>query len=341
MLPLHLAPLLSSLVARVVATALLVGPVVPDVERVTREAWAMGTRVRIVVEGDDRASAARASEAALLEIERVGRVLSTWDTHAELARANRAALGQAVRLTPELGALLTEATAWSVKTGGTFDPAVGSLIDAWGVRGPGRTPTSDELARALAARGVGALTVGAGGLTRHTPDAWIDSGGFGKGAALRSLVVPPVGIERMLVDLGGQVWAAAPSDAPWSVDVAHPAERERSVARLLLHGASAATSGDSERPGHVLDPRTGRPVTPWGSVTVVSADPLEADVLSTALFVMGPQEGLTWARAHGAAALFLERSPDGLRSSWTEAMAAWLDAPIDMNDTLSDRREQR
>jgi thiamine biosynthesis lipoprotein len=96
------------------------------------------------------------------------------------------------------------------------------------------------------------------------------------------------------------------------------------VARLEVHGVSVATSGVSERPGHLLDPRTGLAAPAWGSVTVVSPDPFEADVLSTALYVMGPERGLAWARAEGVAALFLATEDAGLRATWTEAIDAWL-----------------
>jgi FAD:protein FMN transferase len=296
------------------------------VARVTREAWAMGTRVRVQAEALERTDAVRASEAVLREVARVERLLSSWDAQSELGRVNAATPGLAVPVSAELGTLLAEAERWARRTGRAFDPAVGALVDAWGVRGKVKVPASGELAAALAASGQGALTLTDGRVTRSSPRAWIDSGGFGKGAALRSMaqIARDEGVDRMLVDLGGQLWAEARAGAPWPIDVAHPSGRERPVARLEVRGVSVATSGSSERPGHLLDPRTGRPAAAWGSVTVVNPDPLEADVLSTALYVMGPVEGLAWARAAGVAALFLEAGGAGLRATWSEAMDAWL-----------------
>jgi FAD:protein FMN transferase len=298
-----------------------VGPV-----RVEREAWAMGTRVRLVVEARERPGAALASEAALAEIERVERLLSTWDGTSELGRLNAAPVGEPVRLSGELADLLHEAASWAERTGRAFDPTIGPLIDAWDVRGGGRVPTQAELSAALAAVGATALALEEGRAARGSAAAWIDSGAFGKGAALRSVARLPeaADAERLLVDLGGQLWAAAPPGAPWLVDVAHPRERTQPVARLSVRGVSVATSGASERPGHLLDPRSGRPAPDWGSVTVVSADALAADALSTALYVMGPEDGLAWARANGVAALFLEIAPEALRARWSESMDAWL-----------------
>lgn len=300
--------------------------------RVEREAWAMGTRVRLVVEARGREEARAATEAALREIERVERVLSTWDAGSELSRLNAAPAGEPHDVSGELAGLLGEAFTWAERTGRAFDPTVGSLIDAWDVRGEGRVPTEDELRAARAVVGPPALTLESAHATRGSASSWVDSGGFGKGAALRSIAGLPElgGMGRLLVDLGGQLWADAPPEAPWLVDVAHPRDRTRPVARLAVHDASVATSGASERPGHLLDPRSGRPAPDWGSVTVVDEDALVADALSTALYVMGPEAGLEWASEHAVAALFLETTPEGLRARGSEAMDVWLvDASAD------------
>ena len=88
---------------------------------------------------------------------------------------------------------------------------------------------------------------------------------------------------------------------------------------VRLITGSVATSAGSERDlsvngtrvGHILDPRTGRPAPFRGSVTVWAERALMADVLSTALYVMGPDEGLRWADAHGIAAIVLDAGPGG------------------------------
>lgn len=286
----------------------------------------MGTRVRIVAEGADRARSERATEATLLEIERLERLLSTWDAGSALSALNRAALGAPVAVESELAGLLQEADAWAQRTGRAFDPTVGALVDAWGVRGAPRTPDASEIAEALRATGPRVLDWVDGKAVRGARGGWIDSGGFGKGAALRAIActVRMDGDERLLVDLGGQLWASAPADAPWSIDVAHPRERERPVARIEVRDVSVATSGSSERPGHLLDPRRGVPAPAWGSVTVVHPDALVADVLSTALYVMGPEAGLAWAASEGVAALFVQEGGEGLGLWWTEEMEQWL-----------------
>ena len=61
---------------------------------------------------------------------------------------------------------------------------------------------------------------------------------------------------------------------------------------------------------HIFDPRTGEALPPRGSVSVVASSALVADIQSTALYVMGVDDGLRWADANGVAALFITR--DGL-----------------------------
>lgn len=317
---------------------------------VHREAWAMGTRVRISVEGTDRARAASFAEEVLREIERVESLLSTWRPDSELSRLNGAPPGTRVELSPEVGHWLAEAANLSRRTGGAFDPAVGALIDAWDMRGAGRRPSAEALAGALEASGPTAFSLDDGNTAvRNRAGARLDAGAFGKGAGLAAVarLAADASVSRILVDLGGQLWIGAPSPqrsdrfasfggrAPVPVEVAHPYDREQGVRTLHLSGRSSATSGaserwievDGERYGHILDPRTGRPLPAWGSVTVVSADPLEADALATALFVMGPEQGFAWAERHDVAALFLS-VPTGsaeLRITSTTSMEPWLE----------------
>ena len=308
-------------------------------ELVEREAWVMGTRMHVVVEAPTRGAALRATEATLLEVERYDRLLSTWDPDSEIARVNTAPPGIPLSLTPELAGLLEEAEAWAVRSGRRFDPTVGALVDVWDLRGEGRIPTEVDLAEALARTGPEAFALDrrTPAVRRLVPGAWLDTGGFGKGAALRAAarVLKDHGVARALVDLGGQLWAGSEVGEPWPVGIAHPARRHETVAVLEVGGVSVATSGTSERwgevegerLGHILDPRTGRPVPAWGSVTVVSPDPLEADVLATALYVMGPDEGMAWALGEtDAGVLFAREGDDGLDLTWNEAMERWLAA---------------
>jgi thiamine biosynthesis lipoprotein len=79
------------------------------------------------------------------------------------------------------------------------------------------------------------------------------------------------------------------------------------------------------RLGHVLDPRTGEPVPAWGSVTVVAEDPAVADMLSTALLVLGPDAGERWAKDRkDVAVLFLIARDGTLVRRWNQALESFL-----------------
>ncbi|HSJ08891.1 MAG TPA: FAD:protein FMN transferase [Longimicrobiales bacterium] len=292
----------------------------------------MGTMLRIRLVGVDRACGMAAAEAAIAEVARLEGVLSSWTDESELGRLNAAAPGSVVSVTPELAALLAEAGTWVGETGGAFDPAVGALVDAWDLRGRGRRPAPAQLAAARAASGWAAFErCGPMQFERGPAGWWLDSGAFGKGAALRAAVrvLGDLGVERAILDFGGQL-AVLGSE---SVAVAHPARRDEEVARVRVRQGSVATTSASERfvdvdgtrLGHVLDPRSGRPVAAWGSVTVITSDAFVADALSTALFVMGADGALAWAAGRDdVAVLVLERVSDRLVARWNAAMQPLL-----------------
>ncbi|HJU82821.1 MAG TPA: FAD:protein FMN transferase [Holophagaceae bacterium] len=292
--------LLASLVPALVAAAPRQAPVRPGPDRevlsLDREVLSMGTRLRVSLPEGGGA----AVDPALAEAGRLEAACSTWDPVSAWSRLN--AQGEA-DLDPEWAALLSAAKGWSERTGGAFDPALGRLIEAWGLRHGGTTPDEATLRAAREASGAAKLEI-RGNHVRLAQGAWIEEGGFLKGYALdrmRSKLVA-AGAKRGLLDFGGQLLAWGHS---MPVSVADPRERERPRLTFRLRDASLSCSGTSERGRHILDPATGRPCEAWGSVAVVMPSGFDADCLSTALYVMGPDRGLAWAEAHGAAAAFL------------------------------------
>lgn len=270
-----------------------------------RQVAVMGTLASLDVWAGSRGAARAALERAVRALEATEARLSTWRPDTELARLNAAPVGVPQALSGELLDLLADVWAWSERTGRAFEPAVGPLIDAWDLRGEGRVPTDAERADAVEAMGPGAFELDreAATLTRLHPRAWMDAGGWGKGAGLRAVSdsLGAHGIVRARVDLGGQLLVLG--GEPVVIGVAHPARRGEVAAKLRFTGLSVATSGQSERGvevdgrryGHILDPRSGSPAPAWGSVTVAAADPLVADILATALFVMGPEAAEAFA----------------------------------------------
>jgi thiamine biosynthesis lipoprotein len=293
----------------------------PEAE-VSRRLAAMGTWLELEVRAADRPAALAASEAAVRAIEAVELRLSTWTEDSELARLNRTPPGEWRELSPELSVDLERARDLWRRTGGAFDPGLGALVEAWGLRSGGRVPAEEELAAARAAGGFGAFELEARRARRRHAGARIEEGGFGKGIGLDAAAAALVrsGARAARVDLGGQVlWLGEGGETA----LADPRERTRAVLALALPPGSLATSGNSERGfavggvrySHVLDPRTGRPCADSCSTSVWAPDGTTADALSTGLHVLGPDAAFDWLRAEAGVELVVLRADGGRLSA--------------------------
>jgi thiamine biosynthesis lipoprotein len=290
----------------------------------------MGTSLDLAVEAGTRAQALEASERAIQALEAAEARLSTWRDDTELARLNQAVAGRPHPLSPALAADLAAARRCWEETNGAFDPAIGALVEVWGLRRGGRLPTVQERREAAAAGGMAGLRLGPGAVAvRARPGVVVEEGGFGKGAGLAdalAVLAGAPGVSRAVLDLGGQVAVLGEGSdraSRWTVPIADPRRRDRAMVTLAIDLGSVSTSGNSERGivvdgrrfGHVLDPKTGEPVPDFGSVTVWTADPLRADCLSTGLYVMGPAGALAWAAAHpGVEVLVLQPEGAGVKA---------------------------
>ena len=289
---------------------------------VTRDVYIMGTRCELTTYATDEETGDEQLEKYVRILEDTERELSVWRPDTPLSRLNATPTGQRFQATGRLFRLFDRLVFWWKETGRAFDPAVGRLLQARGFYGqrPSTGPSQPVIGMQHVLLDAEALQV------TRAADVWMDSGAFGKGEALDrvrqdaedSLADP------WLIDLGGQimVYGQPPGKASWTVDVAHPQHRNGTAMTVQLRSGSLATTGNSEQPGHILDPRTRLPVDFNGSVAVWHESGLVADILSTALFVMGPEEGMKWATAHGIAASFLIPGGDRLEVLSTPAFAS-------------------
>jgi len=295
---------------------------------VSRDVVLMGTRAVLSTYADSRTAGLATVNAALTVLEGADAELSTWRPSSAISTLNRQPVGMPWSATPRLCRMFGDIATWHHATDGAFDPAIGRLLTAWDVHGDGAIPSPEALVAAVASSGMGLFAVDTGRCrVTRLADAALDVGAFGKGEAL-DRVAAAVGDDPWMIDLGGQVSVGGhvPPDGGWRVAVADPRRRDQAALDLHLASGSLATSAGSERDlevngmrvGHVLDPRTGQPVTFEGSVTVWHERGLAADALSTALFVMA-EEGLPWAEARDLAVLYLIPDGETLRIEATRA----------------------
>ena len=134
----------------------------------------------------------------------------------------------------------------------------------------------------------------------------LDFGGFVKEYAADRVVAlrRERGARHGMVDLGGDlaVIGPHPDGAPWVVGIRDPRAPQTAMASVSLRAGGIATSGDYERAmivdgvryTHVLDPRTGSPVTGLRSVSVVADECLIAGTASTVAMLKGAPDGARW-----------------------------------------------
>jgi FAD:protein FMN transferase len=289
---------------------------------VEREAILMGTRARLATYHPSRESGLHALEQALGILEHTEAELSTWRDDSAISLLNRQPIGDAFALSDATCRMFRVVYETVLATGGTFDPGLGALTAAWDIHGGGREPDERSLAAARERSGLRLMRFDAARCTvTRDADATIDVGAFGKGEALDRVAASGLRGPWM-IDLGGQVSASGgpPGERGWQISIAHPYNREQRLFDVVLREGSLSTSGGSERDlvangrriAHHIDPRNGRPAPFNGSVVVWHRSGLEADMLSTALYVMGPVAGMRWAAEQELAVCYLTPQPDGV-----------------------------
>jgi thiamine biosynthesis lipoprotein len=265
----------------------------------------MGTTFTIKI--DDAGDHARTARDALDEIRRIDRLMSTYKDDSEISGVNRRASKEPVGVRADFRNVIAASRIYFELSQGSFDPTIYPLMQLWGfTRREGRIPTNEELAKAkrLIDFGKVLLDESASAVSFLQDGMALDFGGIAKGYAVDRAVavLKKHGVTRAIVDAGGNFYAlGTPRDREhWQVGIRHPLRLDEVVARLPVSDKGVATSGNYERffeiDGrkycHIMDPRTGRPVEGMLSATVIADTAMAADALSTAVFVLGPEEGM-------------------------------------------------
>jgi thiamine biosynthesis lipoprotein len=307
----------------------------------------MGTRytVRVVMAPGDEAANERIRAAIDRELFLVNQRFSGWDPASEISRLNAHASTGPFPVSAETMAALELGRRASELTGGAFDVTVAPLVEAWGfgpAQKPPAVPTAETLAALRARVGYRQLSLDAARKTvaKARPDVTCDVSAIGDGWAAdrvaRALV--SLGHADVLVDVGGEVSARGrrPDGSRWRVAVEAP-QSGKVGAVIELLDAAVATSGDyrklwtdpqGRRRSHILDPRTGEPIShALASATVVHRDGAWADALATGLLVLGPDSGRALAAREGLAARFVLHQADGTYAEWSTPAFETLVAP--------------
>ena len=266
---------------------------------------------------------------ALDVVEALEGQLTVYHDESEVSRLNATAHLGPVQVEPGLFALLERAIAIGRATGGAYDVAAGALSVAWGfTRGPRRVPDAETLADARSRTGSSHLILDPSRKTVafDRPGVVINLGSIGKGYAIDRAVdvIRAHWWPTTALVHGGRSSLYALGSPPddfggrWQVALRDPILPDRPIGTIHLRNRGMGTSGsgfqrfeaDGRTYGHILDPRTGGPPPETGhaSVTVLAPTAAEADALSTAFHLLGPDGAARiLADRPDVAALFVAR----------------------------------
>lgn len=288
----------------------------PGVIRVQRPL--MGTVWNLeVADHAQPAAARRAIEMAYSELERIDALMSEWKPESPISQVDSAAGKYAVAVPPELRELIQRSIRYSEITGGTFDITWRGMGNIWHFDDAFAPPS--EAAVAKARKNVNFRAIQVTGNRVFLPAGMnIGLGGIAKGYAVdrASAVLAAAGFRDSLVDGGGDVRVSGTRNGvPWQLGIQDPRQpRGKILGVVHLSNRVLVTSGDYERfrmvngvrYHHIIDPRTGWPSTASISVSVIAKSAEEGVVLAKAIFMLGPDKGLSLARSHGVDALVID-----------------------------------
>ena len=268
---------------------------------------AMGSAFSIDVVTNDSAVAHKALSAGYDEIDRIERLISSWDPNSQTSLINTNAGIEPVKVDRELFALIYRCQKISKATDGAFDISYASIYPLWRFDGSMTVlPDSNEIAETIRLIDYRNIHLNWEDTTVCLQEKGmkIGFGAIGKGyAANRArFVIQKMGIENGLVNAGGDLvaWGKDEYSKDWGVAIADPEKEKKILAWLSASNTSIVTSGNYERfveidgirYSHIINPQTGYPASGINSVTVVWYDAELADALATSVMVMGKEKGL-------------------------------------------------
>ncbi|MCK8103020.1 MULTISPECIES: FAD:protein FMN transferase [unclassified Pseudoalteromonas] len=272
----------------------------------------------------------------------VNEIASTYMEDSELSLFNAKKSTLPIAASDEFREMLSEAIRLESFSNGYLDVTVGSLVNLWGfgpANRPETTPTDEMIAQARDKFGIRFLSIEGTTVRKANPDVYLDLSTLAKGYGVDVVadLLDSKGIHDYLVEIGGEIRTKGTSleNKNWVIAVENPVSGTRAIQRVITPKDNAiATAGDyrnfyeenNVRYSHLIDPKTGRPITHrMVSTSVISPSCMVADGLSTAFMIMGLDKAMNLANEHNIAALFITKNLDGTFSEHhSEAFTPYL-----------------
>jgi thiamine biosynthesis lipoprotein len=268
--------------------------------KLTRQGRALGTDISITAFHARRSTAELAINQAFAAIDHVEDIMSLYRPESQLSQLNRN--GTLAHPDPALVAVLQRAAALSAQSDGAFDVTVQPLWSVYEEAAAShQLPSAATLSSTLARVDWRQVSVSTETLSFRQPGMAITLNGIAQGLAAdaAAAALREAGVAHALIDSGEISTVGTPATKDhWAIGLKDPRNPSSLLGVTALQGRCLATSGDYEMSfaadfsqHHLLDPRTGYSPTELASVSVVAPTALEADALSTAVFLMGPEAG--------------------------------------------------
>lgn len=267
----------------------------------------MGTRFEITVIAPNEDIGYINIDEAVSEIERIEKIISSWDEASETALVNKNAGIKPVKVSTELYHLVERAKKISEITDGAFDISYASMDNIWKFDGSMKgMPTEDELRQSVSKIGHKKILLDPVEQTVYLSETGmrIGFGAIGKGYAAdraKELLVSKQ-VKGGVINASGDLttWGTKVTGEKWLIGIANPLSKDKVFSWLPVVESSVATSGNYEKYvilnekkySHIIDPRTGYPTTGVNSVSVFTKNAELSDALATAVFIMGKDSGI-------------------------------------------------
>ena len=263
--------------------------------------FVMNTRFSIVLVGIDGERAEALAAAAECELRAHERMMSRFDAESPVSDVNRRAIEGAIQPPAKLWEILSLCRKHWERTHGAFDITLWPLNRLWREHlGRGEEPSQEAIEQARKQTGFEHIHFDDSAQTVRfqIKEMSIDLGGFGKGFALERLAgsLRAQGVEQAFLSFGESsitVLGSHPHGPTWPVGIANMFQPSETVHTFHLQNASLSSSGiapfnrmgGQREFGQIIDPRSGRPIEGYRTMSVASPSGIEAEVLSTALLV--------------------------------------------------------
>jgi thiamine biosynthesis lipoprotein len=270
----------------------------------------MGTRVTVTLWHEDPTQGQAAVAAVMAEMRRIDAQFSPYIETSQLSRANRlapaATAEKPLAISLELARIIDKSLYYSRLSEGAFDITFASLGRYYDYRkGEKPSPEQHEALLPVIDYRLVKLDLRAPSLYFEHPQVYLDLGGIAKGYAVDQGIdiVRRFGVEHASISAGGDSRVLGNKQGrPWLVGIKNPRAEDSIAIALPLEDVAISTSGDYERyfmdsdgnrVHHILNPRTGQPTSGIASVTIIGPQGFDTDPLSTTVFVLGVEKGLT------------------------------------------------